>query len=68
MNLPPLPEPASINGLPGYTADQLRAYAEAAVLAERERCAQVCDELSSGLATGRDEGALICAAAIRALE
>lgn len=23
--LPPLPEPASINGVPGYTADQVRA-------------------------------------------
>lgn len=32
---------------------------------ERERCAKVCDELDSGNATGRDDGAAICAAAIR---
>jgi hypothetical protein len=28
---------------PLYTADQLREYARAAVLAERERCAMVCE-------------------------
>jgi hypothetical protein len=27
----------------GFTADQMRAYATAAVLAERERCARIAD-------------------------
>jgi hypothetical protein len=43
----------SNNGLPimmgadfdAFTADQMRAYARAAVLAEREMCARLCDEL-----------------------
>jgi hypothetical protein len=30
-----------------YTADQMRAYAAAAVLREREECAKVCDEVAS---------------------
>jgi hypothetical protein len=44
--LPPLPEPHLDVMRPGthwYTADQIRAYAAAAVAAERERCALVCD-------------------------
>lgn len=55
MNLPPLPEhwmTASLLGANGsfqraareYAEEYARAYAEAAVLAERERCARVCDE------------------------
>ncbi len=48
--LPPLPEPAFTVvdlGRAGvcpacYTADQMRAYAAAAVAAERERCAELC--------------------------
>lgn len=47
MTLPPLP-PADIPrgcdyGESTYTADQMRAYAEAAALAEREACAKLCD-------------------------
>ena len=29
-----------------YTAEQMRAYAEAAVKAEREACARVCEKLA----------------------
>ena len=50
MNLPPLPRPTmpDEHGLSGfYTADQMRAYAEAAALAERERCAAVCKDLDA---------------------
>lgn len=37
-----------------YTADQMKAYAEKAVLAEREACAIVCDELA-GLLIGHND-------------
>ena len=69
MTLPPLPEPAheqvedysgiALNKVvvtPLFNADQMRAYAEQAVAAERERLAQALDR------TGNDH----CAAAIRA--
>ena len=29
-----------------HSADQMRAYAEQAVAAERERCARICDNLN----------------------
>ena len=40
-NLPPLPEPiwGYSTNTPKFSEDQMRAYAEAAVVAERERCA-----------------------------
>ena len=49
--LGPLPEPALTHDRHGhmlligpcYTADQMRAYADAAGAAERERCAKLCD-------------------------
>ena len=47
-NLPPLPQKVQIDKhipsgyvILGYTADQMRKYAEAAVVAERERCIAV---------------------------
>lgn len=44
MTLPPLPEPAhGFYAAPMFTADQMRAYAQDAVLAEREACAALCD-------------------------
>lgn len=73
-----LPKPAAANVVSRhlylgsvYTKEQMRAFAEKAVLAEREACAKVCDEYS---ATGKieefDRGWLACAkntaAAIRA--
>ena len=51
-DLPPLPEPVEVldlwgNDCPVYNREQMRAYAiayaRAAVLAERERCAKVCE-------------------------
>ena len=45
-------------GKPLYTAEQL----EAAVLAEREACAKVCDEFGEW----RDASGVDCAAAVRA--
>ena len=49
-----------------YTADQLRAYAAAAVLAEREACARVCEARAEEEVGMAYEGiALDCAAAIR---
>ena len=45
--LPPLPEPHwrwQTDPADAYTADQMRAYAAAAVAAERERCAKLCEE------------------------
>jgi hypothetical protein len=44
------------------------AYARAAVLAERERCAKVCEAEAESLGSGgkRDAAALCCASAIRA--
>ncbi len=37
------PDALSNAWVPGFTADQMRAYALAAVMAEREACAKVCD-------------------------
>ena len=36
-----------------YTKEQMQAFAEKAVLAEREACAKVCEDLHPGLATNR---------------
>ena len=57
MNLPPMPEPTleeveyEIWGqnarMDCYNSDQMRGYATAAVLAEREACAKVCDDLAN---------------------
>lgn len=51
FDLPPLPEPVAKHVQHKrcyvghvYTADQMRAYARAAVKAEREACAKLCDE------------------------
>ena len=49
MTLPPLPPfaaqwtPRWIYDVGGFTAEQMREYAHAAVLAEREACAVLCD-------------------------
>lgn len=72
--LPPLPEPkgydspgGSLEEMASYSADQMRAYA----LAERERCAKLCDDLPAKDANGpwfnddMSAGAYACAAAIR---
>ena len=42
----PLPRYGFSNSLAGalFTANQMRAYAQQAVAAERERCARVCDD------------------------
>ena len=46
--LPPLPDTDwSHDATWQYTADQMRAYAEQAVAAERERCAAICDARSA---------------------
>ena len=44
--LPPLPEPYFTHpfGRELWHDDQMRAYAAAAVAAERERCAKLCEE------------------------
>jgi len=48
MNMPALPpEHHHDSDHVYFTADQLLAYAEAAVLAEREACAKLCDKLST---------------------
>ena len=46
MNLPPLPaEPAHVGRrMDYYSAAQVSAYTAAAVLAERERCADLCEQ------------------------
>lgn len=62
-SLPPLPDPYGVLGIPVFTADQMREYAAAAVAAEREACARVCDEKAE--ASYYTYGALRCAAAIR---
>jgi hypothetical protein len=57
----------------GYTADQMRDYARAVVLAERERCALLCDDhaakhrsfASGSYSQGRMYAAEDLAAAIR---
>lgn len=53
---------------PIYTADQVEEIRRAAVLAERERCAKVCEAEAESLGSSgkRDASALCCAAAIRA--
>jgi hypothetical protein len=56
VELPPLPDEqllgAEVCGhvaeFSGYTADQMRDFARAAVLQERERCARVCEEQAEG--------------------
>ena len=53
-------------GLPGcqaYSQDELDAAVKAAVDAERERCAKLCEE--TGAYTDELDMALMCAAAIR---
>ena len=86
-NLPPLPRPAHIKvhtdsqgfqywDEPFYSADQVEEIRRAAILAERERCAKVCEDI--GLKywalwkkrynpddQGKSNGADECAAAIR---
>ena len=81
-DLPPLPEPAfrlkwvdgaykvtkpNIGNTDVYTAAQVEAVRRAAVLAERERCAKVCEAEAESLGSGgkRDAAALCCAADIR---
>ena len=77
--LPPLPHPYYEDTGNGWTPqDDLwsksqiqadgEACARAAVLAERERCAKVCEAEAESLGSGgkRDASALCCAAAIRA--
>ena len=63
--------------VPMWDEDAMRAYAAAAVRAEREACAKVCEEIedqayglwrerAEQLHLGREAGAEQCAAAIRA--
>lgn len=76
LMLPPLPVTnVIVDGLweeqyGPYTADQMREYAKMAVEAEREACAEVCDDLAFDWhkhAAGGLVGAYnACAAAIRA--
>jgi hypothetical protein len=87
LKLPPLPEPDGACDLmdanPGdaWSEELVREYARAAVLAERERCAKLCDEYeakkyaaykhgnsperASDYVQGLSDGAGDCAAAIR---
>jgi hypothetical protein len=44
IQLPPLPE-GRYTDFEAFNADQMQAYARAAVLAERERCAKVCESM-----------------------
>ncbi len=76
--LPPLPEPAGDiikhgcqDGLAwvrlGFTVDQMRAHALAAIAAEREACAKVCEAQRSKYPDhSYNEGVGECAEAIRA--
>lgn len=68
---------ASYEGDDLYSGDQLMDVVRSAVLAEREACAKLCDEVSLQAVTawklayqpqeqGREMGADDCAAAIRA--
>lgn len=82
MTLPPLPETEyeqvieysgiavnRVDRFPLYTADQMRAYAQAAVLVEREACADICEDTSQEYEqyTGQELPLnMSCAAAIRA--
>ena len=77
--LPPLPEPTGFSDyfpLGGYSPSAMHSYAAAAVAAERERCAKLCDDVarsayeldgrhSSGHTEGKGDGAGECAALIR---
>ena len=54
MTLPPMPQPDTHcldddtgKDVWSHSADQMRAYAEQAVAAERERCAAICDARSA---------------------
>ena len=68
MTLPPLPKPARITAVQfcddwlWFTADQLREYAQAAVLAERAACAQIAERHS----TCKNDTPNVIACAIRA--
>jgi hypothetical protein len=75
MTAPKLPEPremgksidrdGEVSGtVMGYTDDQMLAYAAECVAAERERCAELCEQLGAELI--RLELEKLCAAAIRA--
>ena len=52
--------------VPMWDEDAMRTYAAAAVRAEREACAQVCEARFVGDLTREDMEARRCAAAIRA--
>lgn len=78
MNLPPLPTthyrlytPSDgycddyLTSWDGWDDDQMRAYAEAAVLAERERCAKVCKALAAEYAHSELPGFVLELAAER---
>jgi hypothetical protein len=76
-DLPPLPVGAVYTRAMGsvgasmytYTADQMREYARAAVLAERERCALLCDALAlEGPARWKHGTPTDCADSIRTQE
>ena len=64
----PLPEPAYMTPVDGvlFNAEQMHAHAAAAVAAERERCARLCD-IVAGCCADRLESraATRCAGAIR---
>ena len=54
MTLPPMPQPDTHcldddtgKDVWSHSADQMRAYAEQAVAAERERCAKLADEYAT---------------------
>ena len=69
--LPPLPHPVTHILLGDdsedvFTADQMRDFARAAVLQEREECARLCEDRDSGQDTRMDGEDQACAAAIRA--
>ena len=74
--LPPLPAPyypqwSHSNEMAAYTADQMREYAAAAVAAERERCAKVCESMcrpvhDAEMMSDFQFAAMSCAKAIRA--
>lgn len=65
-DLLPLPEPVKHGPFGGiYTAEQMREYARAAVLAEREACAKEAEEHDATDTSGYDTAHSI-AASIRA--
>ncbi len=74
MTLPPLPPPDThcwdedtSKDVWSYSDDAMRAYAEQAVAAERERCAKLCDEVQQQYsdASSGDDATRSCAAVIR---